>query len=218
MANYFLPSCKVKQAYPKESERLSDYLKQKANMDVIGCCRSEYHKFSEDDIVYVICHNCAQIVKESSNALKVCYVWEIIDLDEAFPFPDYEKTVMALQDCWLSHENQDLKKLIYRILHKLNIQIIDLKDSQPYCGRNLLHKPIKSNELLAPHLWCEKAPVVIKDLDDIQQVDYLKQYCQSLPTDKVVCSCRSCAEGIKTGGYEAFHLLELLFKTEKNPD
>ena len=33
-------------------------------------------------------------------------------------------------------------------------------------------------------------------------------------TDKVVCYCKFCTDGINTGGKQGLHLIELLFPTE----
>lgn len=210
MANYFLPSCKVNAAYPKESKCLIDYLMKKTDIKVIGCCRKECYRFAKEDTVYVICHNCAEIVRECSLA-NVCYIWEIIDNDPNFLFTNYSGVSMTIQNCWLSYENQEIKDVIQSIIRKLNIQIIESNIHIPYCGRNLLHKPTESNQLLAPQLWCDKLTDVIKIFDNEDQITYLINYCKLLPASKVICTCRSCAEGIITGGYEGIHLLELLF-------
>ena len=42
-----------------------------------------------EDHAIVLCNNCANIVEESSRAGAFTYVWELIDRDADFPFPDY---------------------------------------------------------------------------------------------------------------------------------
>lgn len=45
-----------------------------------------------------------------------------------------------------------------------------------------------------------------------------RAHCAQIQTEKVVCYCKFCTDGINMGGKTGLHMLELLFPTEKLPD
>lgn len=55
----------------------------------------------------------------------------------------------------------------------------------------------------------KKMNIEIAELEE--QNLYLQKHCHKIETQKVVCYCMACLDGIKRGGRQAVHLLELLF-------
>lgn len=49
-----------------------------------------------------------------------------------------------------------------------------------------------------------------------EQVSHFKKHCEQIQTEKVVCYCKFCTDGINMGGKKGIHLLELLFPNDTN--
>lgn len=89
MANLYFPGCKVKGDFPAASEKLAAYIQSKRVVTPVGCCRVDHDKLTPADTAVVVCNNCANIIAESGDPGQIEFVWEIIDNDPEFPFPDY---------------------------------------------------------------------------------------------------------------------------------
>lgn len=214
MSEIFLPSCKIKAAYPGESARLAGYMEKKTGTVPAGCCRLNYNKFNNSDTITVICNNCFHIVTESSKAEKIRFVWDVIDQDSDFDFPDYHRERMTIQDCWITNCDRHLQDTVRSLMKKMNIQIVEIEkkfEKSDYCGTNLVNHPSKSNLELAPVLWGERMKEFSRMIPPEKQKEYFEGYCKQFTTEKVVCYCRSCAAGINLGGRKGLHLIELLF-------
>ena len=98
MSRIFLPSCTMKRRYPHASSKIREYLEKTLDVVTVGCCKVVCNQIHEDDVV-LICNDCAAIMEESSRARSIEFVWEIIDRDENFTFPDYhgEQMIMTCQ-------------------------------------------------------------------------------------------------------------------------
>lgn len=108
MSRLFLPSCKVKAKYQYASERLRKYLEEKEQVHTVGCCKAFCGRAAAEDSAVVICNNCAAIMEESSAVQDIAFVWNIIDRDPEFQFPDYHGERMTIQDCWRAYEKRSV--------------------------------------------------------------------------------------------------------------
>lgn len=112
MANLYFPGCKVKGDFPAASEKLAAYIQSKRVVTPVGCCRVDHDKLTPADTAVVVCNNCANIIAESGDPGQIEFVWEIIDNDPEFPFPDYHGEKMTIQDCWLAVEKRHVQDAI----------------------------------------------------------------------------------------------------------
>ena len=214
MANVFFPSCKAKADYPASSTLLQEYIAKQYNVSPIGCCRVHHKKLTSEDTGIVVCNNCAAILEESSNVGNIDFVWELIDKDESFPFPDYHNEQMTIQDCWVAVEKRSLQETIRSLLTKMNIDIVELEenyDKTRFCGVNLLSKCNPSNAKLAPHRYVIEGAHMFTPCEPDEQVTRFQNHCKQITTEHVVCYCKFCTDAINMGGKKAKHILELLF-------
>ncbi|NDO45272.1 hypothetical protein [Clostridium sp. MD294] len=214
MKKIFLPSCKVKGKYKSASQKLQRYLEIKEKVTTVGCCKVFCSKVCPEDTAVVICNNCAAIMEESSAVQKIEFVWQIIDNDPEFPFPDYHGEKMTIQDCWRAYEKRSVQNAIRSLLHKMNITVIELEENYEntkFCGADLLEPCTDIEKKFAPRRYvvngADKYNPIPKEKEDL----WLQNYCQQIETEKVVCYCMACLDGIQRGGKTAVHLLELIF-------
>lgn len=212
----FFPSCKMKAAFPKSNAKLAEYLRKRWQISTAGCCRQNLRALTNDDNAVVICHTCASILEESSNADSVVYAWEYIDKDESFSFPNYQGEKITIQDCYMSRERTGVQKAVRSLLTKMNFKIVELDanfEKADFCGLRT-NKPLKANQELAPKHFCQEG--AFTPLAEEQRKEFLKMYVSRYKTKRTVTYCGACRAAMKLGGAEVVHLLELLFpeKTE----
>ena len=213
MAYYFFPSCKVTAQFQEASQAARAYVNQKFGIQPIGCCRPNHKKLRAGDTALLICNNCAAIIEENTEA-RIEYLWQVIDQDPDFRFPDYHGEEMTVQDCWVAFERREVQEVIRSLLRKMNIRIVELEENcekTKFCGVNLLAPCTESNATLAHKRYVERFPHMFTPMEPAEQIRHFRKHCEMIATEKVVCSCKFCTDAINLGGKKGLHLLELLF-------
>lgn len=213
MPYYFFPSCNATAQYREASIKARAYVKAQFGIDPIGCCRPNHNKLTAEDTALVVCNNCAAIIEENTD-VKLEFLWQVIDRDPDFPFPDYHGEEMTVQDCWVVFEKRYVQDAVRSLLRKMNIRIVELDENYEktkFCGAKLLAPCIESNAALVHKRYVEQFPHMFTPMEPEEQVEYLRRHCERIKTEKVACYCRSCTNGINMGGKRGLHLLELLF-------
>lgn len=217
MATLYFGGCTPTADHPEASKKLAAYIKEKFQVDPVGCCRINHPKLTPEDTAIVVCNNCANIIDESGKADHIDFVWEIIDNDPDFVFPDYHGEKMTIQDCWMAVEKRNVQDAIRSLLKKMNIDVVELEENYEktrYCGMNLAAPCTESNAKLAPKRYVQQYPHMFQPIPKEERPAHFKKYCEQFTTDKVVCYCRSCRNGLLMGGKQALHVLELLFPND----
>ena len=136
MKKVFYPGCRIKARYPSSSQKLKDYLYQRYQLQPVDCCKKDYPLLHKDDIAVLICNNCAKELESLINDPHVEFIYELIDQDESFPFPDYHHQKMILQDCEHGYKDHHMKQTVRSLLDKMNIDYISfdqiIKDNTGY--------------------------------------------------------------------------------------
>ena len=214
MGSIFLPSCKVKAEYRYQSGQLKAYLEDRRQVRTVGCCKAFCGRLAASDSAIVICNNCAAILEESSAASRIDFVWEIIDADPDFPFPDYHGEEMTIQDCWRAYEKRNVQDAIRSLLRKMNITVLELEENYEktrFCGADLLEPCTEVEKKFAPVRYAQQGADMYHPMSAEDADRWLAEYCRQIRREKVVCYCMACLDGINRGGKQAVHLLELLF-------
>ena len=121
---------------------------------------------------------------------------------------------MALQDCWMAVGRDNVHRAIRSLLKKMNIEVVELpqnRNDTTYCGMKLTSPCMESDAKLAPKRYVEQGAEMFHPIPKEEKPAYFQEYCAQIPTEKVVCYCKSCRGGLLMGGKQAFHILELLF-------
>ncbi len=216
MANYFFPSCKTTAQFKEASKSAKEYVNSRFGIKSVGCCRTNHKKLTEEDTAFVVCNNCAAIIEENTNA-RIQFLWQLIEQDPEFQFPDYHGEEMTIQDCWIAFEKRYVQDTVRSLLRKMNIQIIELKENYEktkFCGVNLLSPCTESNAALAHKRYVEQFPHMFTPLEPEEQVKHFRKHCEQIRTDKVVCYCKFCTDAINMGEKNGNHLLNLLFPAQ----
>lgn len=217
MAYYFFPGCKVTAQFKDASKTAREYINQKFGIKSIGCCRPNHKKLTAEDTAIVVCNNCAAIMEENTDA-EIKFLWQVIDQDPEFPFPDYHGEKVTVQDCWVAFEKRDVQDTVRSLLRKMNIQPVELEENYEktkFCGVNLLSPCTESNAALAHKRYVEQFSYMFTPMGPDEQVEHFRKHCEQIKTDKTVCYCKFCTDAINMGGKQGIHLLELLFPLQE---
>jgi hypothetical protein len=161
----------------------------------------------------VVCNNCAAIIEENTKG-EIVTLWQVIDQDPAFDFPDYRGEEMTVQDCWIAFEKRPVQDAVRSLLRKMNIKTVELEENYAktkFCGVNLLAPCTESNAALAHERYVVRFPHMFTPMEHEEQIRRFQQHCRQIETERTVCYCKFCNEGINMGGKTGVHLLELLF-------
>ena len=236
--NIYIASCVFTSQFPELSLRIQNYVKDRFDLKVVRCCVPRYKiqefedkmpegkyrthwsdlpdsaPFSADDEVYSLCHNCNNIIEEMHPGTRVRSLWELLDSDDSFPFPDYRGMKVTIQDCWRSRERLEEQETVRSLLRKMNIEYVEAPNHHQetdFCGASLYRPQPPRNPKLAPKHYVDGAVGKFLPHTAEEQKQIMQDYCRSLSTEKVVCYCHYCLEGLKMGGADAKHMAELMF-------
>lgn len=214
MAMVYFPSCKFTAYSLEASRKIQSYLAENYNAQISGCCRPNHQHITPQDTVVYICNTCAAICREDSAAAKVVSVWELLAADDRFAYPDYRQRKMAVQDCWRVYDNAPQQKAVRTLLQKMNIASEELDENYEktqFCGVSLYEPLIKQNGDFAPKRFIENAKGLFLPHTPEEKTALMEKHCQMIHAAEVVCYCNGCINGIRLGGKQGIHLLDLVF-------
>lgn len=210
MTKYIFPSCKISAAYPAASRQLAAYLKKYPDIRLGGCCRPGHKQLQPGDTALVLCHTCANIIADNTQAA-IEYIWQLIDQDAGFPFPDYQGEEITLVDCLLTEERPQTRQAARSLLGKMNFRVVEPPQAaEPFRCTMLLSPCSEANLRLAPQHYGAQSGL-FRPLPPSEQEEYFKSFCQQITTRRAAGYCGSCVRSLAQGGKQAAHLLELLF-------
>ena len=209
---YYYPSCKFIVRFPEISKKMTAYFA--SNYDVRNCCRADFKSLTSDDMVVYLCNTCAAFFEESSSSKKIVSVWEVIAADKNFAYPNHEGKCLTIQDCWRTHDNPSQQNAVRAILNAMNIEIAEQNDNRErttFCGKSLYEPLPDGYEVLAPNRLVKEAQGLFIPHSEEEKDAIMKEHCESIETDGVVCYCLACLRGVDSGGKSGVHLAELVF-------
>ena len=237
MGSYYIASCLFTARFPEISLAIQQYILSRQDMQIVRCCIPNYSvKPNEDripandarsawknlpvsaelhpgDVVYSLCHNCTNIIAEQHEGVNALSLWELIDEDESFVYPDYSGWKVTVQDCWRTRDRSGEQAAVRSILKKMNIEYIEAKEHHEktdFCGSTLYRPQRIQNAQYAPKHYVEQAAGKFLPHSEEEQLALMQAYCSQFTTDTVVCYCHYCLEGLLQGGVDGRHLAHLI--------
>lgn len=235
---YYVSGCVFTSQFPELSQRIRDYIASDHELTLLRCCvpgwkvqiyedkmpEGPLHDSWKDlphtaafvpgDEVWSLCANCSNIIEECHPKVAVHSLWELIDQDTDFPFPDHSGLKVTIQDCWRSRERPEVQAAVRSLLKKMNIDFVEADKNHgetDFCGNSLYRAQVPRNARLAPKHYVDGAAGKFIPHSEEEQERIMKEYCRQYKTDTVICYCHYCLEGLKTGGTDGRHIAHLLF-------
>ncbi len=213
MSVFYFPGCKVTLHSPENSRKIRQYLMQRYDMRSAGCCNTQLDRLTGSQTAVYICPTCGAFMKEYTPETASSSVWENLENDDAFPWPDYGGEAISVQDCWRSFDNRPMQNAIRHILKRMNVEVVEIGENfekTNFCGISLMKPQSPRYARFAPVRFIERAGEKFIPKTEPEKTEKMKKHARQFTTAKVVCYCTGCLEGLEIGGVNAVHLLDLV--------
>lgn len=198
MKQVFAPGCALMIYKPDLGKKLLRYL-NKDSTEIpmhLTCCQHEPN-LSKGTQVINICAGCDRRYRSLYEGVSTISLWEVLAESADFPFPDYAGREMTLHDPCPVRSEARVHQAVRRLLERMNISLTETKNnrSRSICCGDSLHG---------------KAP------SEVVRSAMMKRVAE-MPCEDVVVYCVSCIKSMHIGGKKAWHLVDLLFGEESDP-
>ena len=211
MRPIYFPGCKYTIHSRSGSQKIRNYLCSRHGLTPTGCCSVHLDRIKKGDTVVYVCPTCGTFIREYTPFAEAVSVWEVLENDEAFPWPDFRGEKMTVQDCWRVRDNRPLQNAVRHILKRMHIEVVEVEDAfeqTDFCGVSFFKPRALRYEKFAPHRFVDLAQDKFVVLPAEEQAKRMKTYCSRFTTEKVVCYCTGCLEGLCLGGVQGIHLMD----------
>lgn len=235
---YYISGCVFTAKFPQLSKKIRNYISSLGDIEIIRCCFPKWKiklyedkmpegelceswkalphtaEFSTGDETWSLCPNCSNLVEECHTGVTVHSLWELIDNDKNFKFPDYSGMKVTLQDCWRSRDRNETHDAVRSILKKMNIEFLETEKNRAntdFCGTSLYRPQVERNAKFAPKHYVENAAGKFLPHTEEEQKKIMEEYCRQYRTQTVICYCHYCLEGLLAAGKDGRHIAHLLF-------
>ena len=213
MTVFYLPSCNFKAAHPDVSLKIQAYLRNKPDTEICGCCRVSQSKFHEGDTVLTNCVSCAIITDEVSPQANEMSLYEYLLQDPLFPWPDHHGEQITVQDCYRATHKPQVQRAVRECLRRMNMVPVEIEENYEksrFDGPFRYTKIPSGNLKIAPVYFNKLNDEFIEILPPEEQEKIMKEWVSQYQTDRVVVYCNNCLKGVKLGGADGLHLLDLM--------
>lgn len=209
MYTYF-PSCNFNAMCPGTGKKIEAYLAP--HMPKTVCCRLDKNEYTPDDVGVYLCQACREVM-EGKLHVGTLTLWEYIDADESFVFPDYSGLKVTIQDCWRDREHPEIHSVVRRLLGKMNIEFVEIdgeaREKSIFCG-DLHYEPRRAENIATVEEYAAKGEPLFKAPPEVM-ARLMSEQAEKIKTEWAVTYCNRCTRTLKAGGAKAVHIAELLF-------
>lgn len=195
MNTIFAPGCALTIENPEAAEKihalLNRHIGQMERLDT--CCRNS-PDLPHGTRVINVCAGCDRRYRENYPHASTISLWEIIDQNEFWEFPNYGGAAMSILDPCPVRTETRVHDAVRSLLQKMNITIVEAeknRDKSICCGDSA---------------WGVLPAEKVKEK--------MKKRASQMPENHVVVYCVSCIKSMHNGGKTPRHLVDLLFNQE----
>lgn len=195
MNTVFAPGCALFINDSQLAEKVAGYLRNRHGITEIHdtCC---HHKpdFKEETKIVCLCSGCIRRYDSLYDYVSALSLWELIDTDDSFPFPDYSGYKMSVLDTCPTRKYENLHKSVRSLLNKMNIEVAEPErtGTNGKCCGDSFYGNIPKKDVL----------------------EKMKERADEMPANDVAVYCVSCVKSVSNGGKTPQYLPALLFSTQ----
>lgn len=209
---HYLPGCDVRKNHREAMSKIQKYMECQGAV-IESCCRVKESFLNEGDRIVQNCTLCQLILKETHPNNECLSLYEYVLMDKDFPWTNHAGEEIIVQDCWRTRDNRSIQDAIRQCLLKMNYTIIEMDENYSqtkYCGVWLNNPPVQECVDVAPTTF----EAIIKNdlhlLSEEKQIQKMKDWVQHYPMNQILVYCNGCERGIKLGGMQPIHMVELI--------
>ncbi|MGE4266820.1 MAG: (Fe-S)-binding protein [Deferribacterales bacterium] len=195
MKTVFAPGCALFIHNIELAEKISAYLRARYNIGEVHetCCHHDPNVTEETKLVCV-CSGCIRRYDTLYYDVSAISLWELIDRDPDFNFPDYGGMTMTVLDACPTRLYPQMHDAVRSIMEKMNIKIVEpaRTGSEGKCCGDSFYGVLPKEQVIGK--MCERG--------------------NEMPAEDVAVYCVSCVKAMKNGGKTPRYLPDLLFGTD----
>ena len=206
----YLPSCAFTAKHQETAARLGAWLEKKG-VRVCGCCKECGGSFGAGDTVLFNCMSCMLTAEENSPLAAVKSVYGFLTEQPDFPWPDLGGERIAVQDCFRAREHAGVRAAVRGMLRRMNAAVVELPDRGETCTFDgvFLMNPLPARTVAAAPKACAKLQRFVTPLPEAEQLERMREHAAAIGPVRVAAYCNGCLAGLKKGGADAVHVLDL---------
>ena len=208
---YYLPGCDTNKNHPEAGKIMQEYMKSRGAA-IAPCCKFDISSIEEGAVLVQNCTQCDFVLKERRADLQVTSLYEYVLQDEDFPWADLGGKTVALLDCYRTRNDAALQHAVRECLRRANVRFREAEKSHrqtDYCGVWLKNPADPVAAAAAPKAFAELEKIR-EVLPPEQQKALMEEVVLRCWTEEIAVYCNGCEKGIRLGGGNPLHLIEVL--------
>jgi Fe-S oxidoreductase len=196
---FFAPGCALMIYKPELAEKIHQFLNEKLDgVDMLLTCCQHNPNLPENSTVINVCPGCDKRFSKDYKGVSTVSLWEVINENNFFVYPDYDKRKMSIIDACPTREVSIVQNSIRDLLKKMNIDLVEPKNTrkESTCCGDIYYGTMPTDKVKG--LMTEKA--------------------MEMPENDIVVHCVSCVMAVLNGGKNPQYLADLLFNEETHPE
>jgi Fe-S oxidoreductase len=192
---FFAPGCALMIYKPGLVKKIHHLLNEKlGKMDILTTCCQHNPHLPPDSKVINVCPGCDKRFEKNYVGVSTISLWEVINDNDFFVYPDYKKKRMSIIDACPTREKDSVQNALRDLLLKMNIRLVEPKNT-------------KRESTCCGDLYYGALPTAkVKDL--------MIEKSSEMPVFDIVVHCVSCIIAVFNGHKNPKYMADLLFKEE----
>ena len=192
---FFAPGCALMIYKPGLARKIHQLLNEKlGKVDLLTtCCKHDPH-LPPDSKVINVCPGCDKHFGKDFKGVSTISLWEVINENDFFVYPDYKERKMSIIDACPTREKDSLQDAIRNLLLKMKISLIEPKNTrrESTCCGDIYYGAMPTTEV--KRFMIEKS--------------------SEMPANEIVVHCVFCIMAVFNGRKNPKYLADLLFNEE----
>lgn len=191
MKEVFAPGCALVLYKPEHSEKIIQFLNKRrvGVAEHLTCCQHE-PLLEEETRIINVCPGCDKRYQATYEGVSTISLWEILEQEEDFPFPDYGGMQMSIHDACPTRGREEMLNAIRTLLCRMNIELIEPENTR------------------GKAVCCGDTFYDVLPVEDVKKM--MTKRAEEMPCENVVVYCVSCIKSMHIGGKTPRYLLDLL--------
>jgi Fe-S oxidoreductase len=196
---FFAPGCALMLYKPGLAEKILQFLDENLNgVDMLLTCCQHDPKLPENSKVINVCPGCDKRYGKDYKGVSTISLWEVINENNFFVYPDYKGRKMSIIDACPTREMTIIHNSIRELLLKMNISLVEPRNTR------------KESTCCGDVYYGAMPTVKVKELMIEKAVE--------MPADDIVVHCVSCIMAVCNGDKNPKYLADLLFNEQTSPE
>lgn len=195
----FAPGCALMIYKPELAEKIHQFLNDRLHgVEMLLTCCQHDPGLPENSKVINVCPGCDKRFSKDYKGVTTVSLWEVINENNFFVYPDYKGRKMSIIDACPTREVSIVQNSIRDLLIKMNIDLVEPKNTrkESTCCGDLYYGSIPT--------------VKVKEI--------MTEKALEMPVNDIVVHCVSCIVAVCNGGKKPQYVADLLFNEESLPE